>query len=133
SMVTLFSGMPERRRVVREARREREKAWRERYNTAAEADDLFRRTQNIPDHIAASVFGQPFVTASSDAQNEKTFAVNRAEEAEQHVDDVDAAYDTDAAADPLWPDGGGELPLLLLPVRLETLFRPSASGGAEMW
>ncbi len=131
--VTLFSGIPERRRLIREARRDREKAWRERYNAEAEADDLFRRTHTMRDDFAASVFGQPFVTAGSDVQNEKTFAANRAEEAEQHVDDVDAAYDTDAGADPLWPDGGGELPLLLLPVRLETLFRPSASGGAELW
>ncbi|MFG1932658.1 hypothetical protein ACGFK1_18745 [Mycobacterium sp. NPDC048908] len=130
--VTLFSGMPERRRVVREARRQREAAWRERYNTEAIADDLWTRTQTMRDDFAASVFGQPFVEARTAAENAKTWAANRAEDAEHHVEDVDAAWDTDAAADPLWPDGGGELPLMLLPVRLETLFRPSASGGAEL-
>ena len=131
--MTLFSGMPERRRVVREARREREAAWRERYNSEALADDLWTRTQTMRDDVAASVFGQPFVKARTDAENEKTFAGNRSEEAEHHVEDVDAAWDADAAADPLWPDGGGELPLMLLPVRLETLFRPAALGGAELW
>jgi hypothetical protein len=130
---TLFSGMPERRRVIREARRQREAAWRERYNSEALATDLWTRTQTMRDDVAASVFGQPFVTARTDAENAKTWAANRAEEAEHHVEDVDAAWDTDAAADPLWPDGGGELPLMLLPVRLETLFRPAALGGAELW
>lgn len=130
---TLFSGMPERRRVIREARRQREAAWRERYNTEALADDLWERTRTMRDDFAASVFGQPFVETRNDAQNAKTWAANRAEEAEHHVDDVDAAWDTDAASNPLWPDGGGDLPLMLLPVRLETLFRPSASGGAELW
>src|SRR5690242_1841387 len=51
--VTLFSGMPERRRVVREARRQREAAWRERYNTEAVADDLWTRTQTMRDDFAA--------------------------------------------------------------------------------
>ncbi|TRW86253.1 hypothetical protein FK535_07255 [Mycolicibacterium sp. 018/SC-01/001] len=129
---TSAPNMPEQRRAIREARRQREAAWRASYNAAARADDLFRRTHSIPADKAASVFGEPFVTAAGDAQNAKAFADNEAMEAQRHVEDVEATWNTDAAAGPIWADNG-DLPLLLLPVRLETLYQPGKLGGAELW
>ncbi|TFV61568.1 hypothetical protein E4P42_01355 [Mycobacterium sp. PS03-16] len=126
------TGVAAQRRAIRAARLEREAAWREVYNSTAHADDIHERTRTMRDDYAASVFGQPFVEARTQAENRRSNARDRAEAAERRVEEVDAAWDAETAADPLWPDRG-DLPLVLLPVRLETLYRPAESGGAELW
>ena len=63
-----------------------------------------------------------FVEGARQRQVDTSFAMNAA----------DNAYDAAAeAAPPLW-DEDGDLPLLLLPLRLETVYRP-AGAGAELW
>lgn len=50
--------------------------------------------------------------------------------ADQALADVRAAYDTEAAAEPaLWSDDGS-LPVLMLPVRVEAVYR---EGGTQLW
>ncbi|MFI6959880.1 hypothetical protein ACIBJI_41260 [Nocardia sp. NPDC050408] len=125
-------GMQAQRRAIRTALREREAAWRELFNSQAQADDLEARVRTIRPDFAASIFGQPFVEARTEAVNGKTAAATRAEAAQQQVEAVEAAWDSEAANDPLFPDGPGDLPIMLLPVRIETLFRPTDLGGAEL-
>jgi hypothetical protein len=131
--MTLDTGLPALRLAAKQARRDREAAWRELFNTTSQADDLDRRLQTIPAHLpGASIFVQPILDGQQEANGAKAGATSSVENAQNAADAADAAYDAAAAAEPVLWDTGNDLPVLLLPVRIETVYR-QAGAAAELW
>jgi hypothetical protein len=129
--MVLDSGLPALRLAVRKARLAREAAWRDLLNTTSEIDDLDRRMASMPSD-ANPTFVQFFNEARTEATSANTAAQSAAQSAEAAADAADAAYDTAAAAEPPVWTGATDLPLLLLPVRVETVFR-QADSGTQLW
>jgi hypothetical protein len=112
------SELAELRLAIAERRREREAARRRRYDAEIELARFRAGVSATPDEatVQAEVdAAQAAVTAA-----ERALAVAR------------STYDAAATDEPaLWPSSG-DLPLLLLPVRLEAIF-PEVDGRTELW
>ena len=120
------------RRDCREARRAREAARRALHDDQARLAENERLLAAIP----AFDLNTPEAQSRRDAIQQLQLGLpgdqQRLDAADGAVTVADAAYDAAAAAEPALFAAGGDLPLLLLPVRVETVFR-AVGSAAELW
>jgi hypothetical protein len=126
------AGLPSLLSACRQARLAREAARRDFNDRQNQDSDLERRLAQMGAAFAGSVFGVPFVEALQESRNALTAARSAATDAVTAVEGADSAYDTAAAAQPPLFSAGGDLPLLLLPVSLQTVYR-AAGPAAQLW